>query len=311
MPQVSVIIPAYNASAYVAQAVQSALGQRGVDLEVIVIDDGSTDDTPKVLATFGESIRVVRQSNAGHVKARNHAAQLARGEWLAFLDADDEWLPDKLAKQLQLAEEDTALIYTGRQNFGDCGRIASLQSVEELLEGDVFDMLLLGNFLTVSSVIIRKTWFEQLEGFNAEPYGCEDWDLWLRCAARGGRIRVCREPLTRYRWHTTSMSFNHDRMCYGRFKVLERALALPRSRQAPWSVRRRALAYAWVVSAAYAANNSRWTALKWYIRSLTCWPFIGEAYLGIAISCLRLAREARLSAAKKPAPSSVSVEPSP
>ena len=100
MPTVSVLIPVYNGEAFVENAIRSALDQRDVDVEVIVIDDGSVDRTPAVLAQFGDRIRVLRQQNAGHVVSRNNGSRLARGDWLAFLDADDEWLPDKLEHQV-------------------------------------------------------------------------------------------------------------------------------------------------------------------------------------------------------------------
>jgi glycosyltransferase involved in cell wall biosynthesis len=286
-PKVTAIIPAYNAAGYVGQAVRSALDQRGVDVEVIVIDDGSTDDTPRVLEQFGTTIRTVRQANTGHVKARNRAAQLAAGEWLAFLDADDEWLPDKLARQLELADQHTGLIYTARVNIGDCGRVSEKQTdVDTLHEGDIFEPLLLGNFITVSSAMMRKDWYERLGGFHAEPYGSEDWDLWLRYAAEGGRVRCSKEALTCYRWHSASMSSNHDRMCSGRLKVLERAFALPRGRRLPWTTRSQAMANAWMVAAWCAAGTRRGHALLWYCRALAWWPFSARPYKGIAKSCL-------------------------
>ncbi len=288
MTMVSVLIPAYNAAAYIRQSVTSALDQRGVGVEVIVIDDGSTDATGAILAEFGDAVRVLRQANAGHVKARNNGARLASGEWLAFLDADDEWLPDKLAKQLCRADEQTNVVYTERANFGDCGRITVRQSAsQELLEGDLFEALLVhGNFITVSSVIIRKSIFEQLNGFEEELLVCEDWDMWLRYSAQGGRIGVRREPLTRYRWHSGAMTNNLDRMLAGRLKVVERALALPRGRTVSHRVRRQALAQAWQTSAWYAAKHERKKALAWYTQSLRCWPWDLGVYRSLVKCCL-------------------------
>src|SRR5262245_48697084 len=109
--RVSAIIPAYNAAPFIEQAVASALAQKGVDTEVIIVDDGSTDGTWEKLERFGDRIWKVRQSNGGPAKARNHGARLATGDWLAFLDADDEWAPDKLAKQLALARDGIDLVY--------------------------------------------------------------------------------------------------------------------------------------------------------------------------------------------------------
>jgi glycosyltransferase involved in cell wall biosynthesis len=156
-PTVSVIIAVFNGGNYIAQAISSALASRDVSIEVIVIDDQSTDDTWKVLEGFGNTIQKVSQEKGGPYKARNLGARLARGDWLAFLDADDEWIPGKLAKQLSIADHETALIYTDRYNFGDCSRVKELQSdCVTLWEGDIFEPLLQDNFITLSSVLIRK-----------------------------------------------------------------------------------------------------------------------------------------------------------
>src|SRR5687768_628448 len=101
MPDVSVIIPAYNSGGLIRASIDSALSQRGVTLEVVVVDDGSTDNTVSILESYGGAVRCIRQRNQGAYVARNNAAAVAKGEWLAFLDADDLWSPDKLVKQLQ------------------------------------------------------------------------------------------------------------------------------------------------------------------------------------------------------------------
>ncbi len=127
-PQVSVIIPSYNAAAYIAQAIDSVLASSTVAVEVIAVDDGSQDDTLKVLSGFDSRVRTLKQERGGPYRARNLAAQHARGEWLAFLDADDLWMPGKLAAQLALAGPDIGLVYTDRLNFGDLSRVKERQS---------------------------------------------------------------------------------------------------------------------------------------------------------------------------------------
>jgi hypothetical protein len=197
-PLVTVIIPSFNGAAYIGQALRSALDSPGVPLEIIVVDDGSTDDTFKVLEGFDTRVRLVRQERGGPYRARNHAARLARGDWLAFLDADDDWLPGKLAAQVRLAASGPDLVYTDRLNFGDLSRVKERQSDSVTLhEGDIFEPLLLGNFITLSSVLMRKSAFEKLGGFAIERRGVQDWDMWLRYSSDGGRVGLCREPLTR------------------------------------------------------------------------------------------------------------------
>ncbi len=288
---VSTIIPVYNGAAYVAESVASALAQRGVTHEVIVIDDGSTDDTQEVLRQFGDAIRVLLKPNGGCASARNAGARVARGEWLAFLDADDEWLPDKLAKQLVLADNETLLIYTDRFNFGHCDGVPERLS-ESLrpLDGDVFEPLLLGNFMTVSSALMRHDVFESLGGFYECLLVCEDWDLWLRYAATGMRVGVCNEPLMRYRIHPSSISQNSAKMLQGRLEVLSRAFALPTARDLSWSVRRQAISRVWEWSAGGAATiGQRRRALSWYFRASLYWPFNAALYKGMVKCCLGMA----------------------
>jgi glycosyltransferase involved in cell wall biosynthesis len=288
MVTVSVLIPVYNGAEFVSTAISSALNQRNIEVEVIVIDDGSTDATPAVLASFGDRIRVLRQSNAGHVKARNNGAKIAQGDWLAFLDADDDWLPDKLAKQLARVEGSIGMVYTERMNFGETDRVTGNQSdTQELLDGDIFEQLLVqGNFVTVSSVIIRKSIYEQLGGFEESLLVCEDWDMWLRYTAQGGLVGVVREPLTRYRWHPGAMTRNLQRMLEGRLKVVERTLALPRGQQVSRAVARRAVARCWEISAWYAAPVQTRLALAWYLRSAWHWPWNMLVYKTILKCCV-------------------------
>jgi glycosyltransferase involved in cell wall biosynthesis len=183
-PAVSVIIPCFNSAPYLRQAIDSALGNCRVPIEVIVVDDGSTDGSWDVIAGYGNRIRTARQDRGGAYRARNFGTGLAQGEWLAFLDSDDDWLPGKLDAQLALADEGVALVYTDRLNFGDLSRHKERQSDSvKLYEGDVFEPLLTGNFIMLSSVLFSRRWFDRLGGFATERQGVQDWDLWLRLSA--------------------------------------------------------------------------------------------------------------------------------
>lgn len=286
-PTVSVIVPAFNARSYVAQAIDSALGSGDVPVEVIVIDDQSTDDTWQVLEKFGDSIVRVRTPKGGPYKARNLGAKLARGEWLAFLDADDEWLPGKLSKQLSLADGKTGLIYTDRFNFGDYGRYKELQSDSvKLWEGDVFEPLLLDNFITLSSVLMEKRWFERLGGFSEQHVGVQDWDLWLRYAGSGGMVRLLPEPMTRYRIHAEQMTQDLDVRAAERQAVVQRALLSPRGQLVSKKTARRALANVWELGAAQAALTRPSKAIAWYLRAARYWPWNLRLYKGIVKCCI-------------------------
>lgn len=285
-PQVSIIIPTFNARSYIEQSVSSALASYDVSIEVIVVDDGSTDGTMEVVHARFPTVQCVRQERGGPYRARNFGARLARGEWLAFLDADDDWFPEKLSKQLAAAAANTDLIYTDRLNFGDLSKVKERQSDNgTLCEGDVFEPLLLGNCITLSSVLIRKTAFERLEGFSTKRQGVQDWDLWLRYAAEGGKVALVREPLTRYRIHPDQMSNDLTRRAADREDVLRRALAHPRGRTVPRRLVRQAFASICEL-AAWHAQGEPIRAIGWYLRAVWYTPYNVRAYKGIVKACI-------------------------
>jgi glycosyltransferase involved in cell wall biosynthesis len=272
MPSVSVIIPAYNAEPFIAETVKSALNQTFNDLEVIVVDDGSKDRTAERLAEFGDRIRVHRQANAGVAEARNAGVKLSSGSYIAFLDADDTWLPQKLERQL--AFRDAPLIYSDRFNTGARGDLPIVQSeVTKMYDGDVFLPLMLeGNFITNSSVLIRRDVFEATGGFASGVSPAEDWDLWLRVAERHP-VAFCPDPLVRYRFHPDGASRNHQKMARVRTRVISRALMLERGRQLYWWVRRQVWAETWRTNGFDAGQaRARVEALLDYARAAAAWP---------------------------------------
>jgi glycosyltransferase involved in cell wall biosynthesis len=288
-PQVSVLIPVYNGKEFIRDSVNAALEQRDVAVEVIVIDDGSTDETPQILAEYGDKIVVLRQKNGGHVNARNNGAKIANGEWLAFLDADDLWRPEKLARQLALARPEVGMVYTDRENFGDTERVKKTGSADyALYNGDIFEPLLMGNFIPVASVMIRRDWFDRLGGFDESLRVVEDWDMWFRFSSAGGITEVVRDPLTLYRWHAGSMTNNQERMCHGRLLVLERALKLPRAASLSARIINQARANVWKCNAWHAAPWKRSVAAKWYLNALWYWPWDFSVYKQIVKCCLPL-----------------------
>ena len=281
MTKVTAIIPAFNVEGFVAETIESALAQTHKDLEVIVVDDGSTDKTLSILRTFGDAIRVVEQPNGGPASARNTGARIAAGEWIAFLDADDVWVPGKIEKQLALADSETQLVYTDRENFGACDRMSRrLSDVATLWEDNLFENLMYGNFITLSSCIIRRTTFEQMRGFDEDRslISVEDWEFFLRLAQRDPAVRACGEALTLYRWHPAKISLNHDSCRRQRIEVLDRALKTARGRTFSSEAVRRARANVWTASAWYVSESSRWKALQWYARSLVDWPWDSGVY---------------------------------
>jgi glycosyltransferase involved in cell wall biosynthesis len=286
MPLVSVIIPAYNAAAYIADTIQSVLDQTCQDFEIIVIDDGSTDATRAAVAPFGQRIRLQCQSNGGVARARNAGAALAAGSWIAFLDADDLWMPDKLARQLAAA--DAPMVFTDRLNIGARGHLPELQSeVTPMHGGDLFVALMRhGNFITNTSVMMRRQLFEQLGGFYTGLNGTEDWDLWIRVAERH-HIGFVNEPLVKYRFHAGGISRNYARMARERMEVIHRGLALERGRTLDWITRRQIWAETWLTNA-YDAGlaGARRQALADYARAVAAWPLELQSYKEALKVCL-------------------------
>ncbi len=187
---VSVIIPAYNAGQRITRAIANVLNQTLPVLEVIVVDDGSTDDTVAVASRFGPPVRVVSKPNGGPASARNLGAGLARGDWLAMLDADDWWFPRKI--ELQLA--DAAGDHIGLSHCRLDHRVE--RPPRELSFQALWDRNWIGN----SSVLIPRCLFEALGGFveDRRLVSVEDYNLWLRVAAAGWRVVTCPHILVHY-----------------------------------------------------------------------------------------------------------------
>jgi glycosyltransferase involved in cell wall biosynthesis len=285
---VSVIIPAYNASSFIEETVNSALAQTHDDLEVIVVNDGSTDDTMERLRPYGTHIQVLELANGGVARARNAGVNTASGSWIAFLDADDLWRPEKIERQL--AHSEAPLRYTDRLNIGARGDLPELQSlVTPMYDGDLFLTLMLeGNFITTSSVLLRRELFETMNGFFTGLNGTEDWDLWLRIAERHP-VGLCPEPLISYRFHPSGLSRNYVKMSRERHQVITRALTLERGRALDWRTKRRIWAQTWETNGGEARRaGARWQALQDFARSASEWPFRGQPYKEAIKACLNV-----------------------
>jgi glycosyltransferase involved in cell wall biosynthesis len=285
-PTVSVVIPAYNSEPFIAEAIESVLAQTVAAHEIIVVDDGSTDRTADVLQPFGSRVRLLRQANQGPSAARNRGASVASGAWLAFIDADDTWLPTKLQRQLETASaQDVKMVYTDRFNVGDKGVLPDVQStIQRLYRGDVFlDLLLEGNHISLSSVIVDTALFRALGGFAEHIRSGEDWDLWIRLAEHH-RIAVVDEPLLRYRFHASMSSGAPRKMRAGRNEVVQRALATPRGQALGGRLRRRIRSVVAMTNANDASKHGdRRLAVAEYARAIALDP----AYVPVYADVLR------------------------
>lgn len=288
MGLVSTIIPAFNAAPFVGETIESALAQTHRDQEIIVVDDGSTDETVAVVRSFEPRVRLLQQQNGGPAAARNAGVRVSTGDWIAFLDADDIWMPNKLERQLACSG-DCGLVYTDRVNIGAAWHVTPrLSDYCALPEGDLFTVFLTGNPVTLSSLMVRRSVFEAMHGFDesAELRGVEDWEFLLRCAANGHFFALCPDALVQYRWHENQISNGHERLCNARLNVLQRAFQMPRGQGISRRIRRLAVASMWRTSAWYVGSSNRLQAARWYARSLLYEPLCWTVYKQVAKLCL-------------------------
>lgn len=228
-PCVSVVIPTYNYGHLLSRAVDSVLTQTFRDFEVLVVDDGSTDDTPKVLAGYGERIQAIRQDNAGVSAARNRGIAEARGEFIAFLDADDAWVPDKLEKQVAFLREHPQydMVYSDISHYVD-DRLVHHSYLQErgytqAASGLIYDNILREGFIFVPTVMVRRECLEAVGGFDPGLSCSEDLDLWLRIAERH-RIGFLKESLVLRHDHSRNATKNALQYLSCPIRVLTKAL---------------------------------------------------------------------------------------
>lgn len=209
-PVVTVLMPTFNAGRYIAEAMHSVLQQTFTALELLVIDDGSTDDTPTILAGFTDPrVRYVRhEQNRGLVAVLNEGLDRATTAYIARMDADDVMRPDRLEKQVRLLEQDAgvAVVASTVDLIDADGAPGGIWDTDRatLTEADIRAMMPRTNCIAHPGVMIRRSALGRLR-YDAKQYGAEDWDLWLRLLARGGRIVKIAEPLLAYRIHPASV----------------------------------------------------------------------------------------------------------
>jgi len=196
-PTVSVVIPTYNSAHFLREAIASVDAQQWPGLEIIVVDDGSTDETEAVVNALSRrgDVRFLRQENAGAASARNLGIAAASGDWVAFLDVDDLWLPGKLAAQFAELEKRANAIFsytdvTLRLATGETSNLECGEADQPLLT-----QLLGGNLIATPSVVVRRDCLHQVGLFDTSLRTGEDWNMWLRLAAHFEHVRVA-QPLT-------------------------------------------------------------------------------------------------------------------
>ena len=290
---VSVVIPTYNYARFVGRAIDSVLAQAYAPVECVVVDDGSRDETPQVLARYGDRIRAIRQENSGLSAARNTGIRAARGEYVAVLDSDDYFRPDKLAKQVALIESAPGLGAVGcdvqhvdadgkelhRRHFVD-----PPAALDEQLRAVATRRAWVGG--SGSGGLFPRSVFDQVGLFDETLRAAEDWDMWMRIAARFP-IRNATDAVTCISLHGTGSFRNAEKMETNQWKVYELAVGRwPGVLDARTRRRMRANILA-DAGGEYIFGKEYKMALRRYAASLRQWPMQRLRWYAVARLLLR------------------------
>ena len=278
---ISVIIPTYNSDKYISEAIHSVLRQTCTEYEIIVIDDGSTDSTRQIIENNFPQIRYFYIPNQGVSKARNYGIQRARGEFIAFLDADDLWLPEKLGKQLKLfmADQELMLAFTAHRVFNDNGfKDLNFSKNERLMKGDVVKNIFLYSHVTTSTVMVRRQVFQEIGYFEENLKAAEDDNLWMRIALKF-RIHLLDEVLVHYRWTENSLSRSEYNLLDGVLKnidLIEKKYPDLRKRLGRATIRRK-MSNIYAYYGYYLFNIGNYAmSRRYYFRSIALYPKINR-----------------------------------
>ena len=223
--KISVIIPTYNRKHTLSRSIGSVISQTIKPLEIIIVDDGSTDGTGDWVSAKYPSVKYIYQKNSGVSSARNNAIQNTKGGWIAFLDSDDEWLPNKLEQQINYiqAHPEYVLCHTNEIWIRN-GRRVNQMKKHKKFGGEVFEKCLDICRISPSSALIKKSIFEKIGYFDESLQVCEDYDLWLRITAKY-KILFIDEPLiVKYGGHLDQLSKVNNGIEQFRIKSLEKIL---------------------------------------------------------------------------------------
>jgi glycosyltransferase involved in cell wall biosynthesis len=273
---VSVVIPSYNHADKIVHAVNSVLAQTHLPDEIIVVDDGSVDDTQQILIPFKDRIRILFQENRGVAAARNVGIAASSSQWIAFLDADDIWLPNKIAaqiEQIKTLDEDIGGIYSRFQirsdHFSLLSDLPPRAGVLSLRD------VLLRNWIGLSTVVVRRDVLDQLGGFDEQLRTVEDWEMWLRILASNWRFSYLREPLMIYSLSDVALHSDAERNWKNSRRLFEKFFSAPNLGKVIGKLRPLAEAnYALELARHCAANEARESAWVYFKKAAGVYPKI-------------------------------------
>lgn len=287
MTTVSVVLPTYNRAPTISRAVDSVIAQTYTDLELVIVDDSSTDNTREVVDQYEENIQYIRhETNRGAPVARNTGIENSSGDYIAFIDSDDEWHREKIEKQVRKFSEsspDVGVVYTGYnksfRNKYELGHVPSKR-------GDIFEDQLMTDWVNpTSTVMVRSECFEKVGGFNTSLAARQDYELWTRIA-RHYHFEYIQEPLVTM--HVTGedrITENVEARMEAHQKVLELIHADIRS--LPWHKRRQALGIQYFTMGRYLQKNRAFhRALSHFFKSIRFYPLNWKAYTALILVLL-------------------------
>jgi glycosyltransferase involved in cell wall biosynthesis len=228
VPTVSVVIPTYNCAEFLPKAIESVLAQTYKDFEILVVDDGSTDATSEIITPYLDRVQFIRQENTGLPGARNTGIRASHGEFIALLDADDTWLPEKLGLQLpRFSDPEVLIVFSDFSvKYGD-GRPSLPSYLAErplTCEGHVIDKYVQSRFLFPSTMVLRRDAMERCGLFDEEMRACEDLELFARLCLQG-KVAWIREPLMVRYEGTHNITGNSERMLHYMIVAFTKVLA--------------------------------------------------------------------------------------
>ena len=286
---VSVVIATYNMGHYLPQAVQSVLAQSYPNVEVQIVDDGSTDETPTIVRQWDghPRVRVHRQMNGGQARAKNQGVALSRGSYVAFLDADDVWLPQKLSQQMPLfaGRPEVGVVYSDYECMDDKGRPLP-RGPTSMHRGTISGALLIENFVAFPSAVVRRECLERHGAFDEAIGMGIDYELWLRLSTHY-QFDFVAAPTVRYRIWSGQMSKNYRERYQSAIRIMRKFLDRNPLAVDPAMVRR-----AWAHTYTGRGNASLWheadrvAALRDYFRALKYVPWYWPAWRALLRSLL-------------------------
>ncbi len=295
MKKVSVIIPAYNSEAFITESIESALNQTYPNLEVVVVNDGSTDGTEGALSAFRDRIIYIKKENGGPASARNLGIKKSSGEYICFLDADDKYLPKKVEKQVAYLNEhpDVGLVFSDASILGG-GFFAQRESIHEAMpiyQGYVFPRLFIRNFILNLTVMIRREVLEKSGLFDEdrELISIEDYELWLRIAMHYP-VGYINERLASYRIHSSNISSNLEASIKKNFFItekFEREFPELETRYPKIFKKRRAFTLCRLGTHYFKRYDFK-AAKKSFYEAMECGVYMRQAFLGYIASLFRL-----------------------